>query len=132
MYRLSDYEQVEHEQIVAARVNQLRMFYRVNASLDRVKCSSIHNLYPDIIVMDEKNNVLFIEEVETEGSVTKRERNEQWIRFSELGYPFHLIVPKSKIVKAKKLVEGLTINKLYYYILIKMDVSFRHVINLST
>lgn len=128
MHGVSGYEQVEHEQVVAARVNQLSLFYRVNANLDRLGRACKNDLYPDIIVMDKQNNVLFIEHVETESSVTESARNECWTRYSRLGYPFHLIVPKSKIVKAERLLSGLNINRLYYYIPARIDFSFRKVL----
>jgi hypothetical protein len=128
VYKISGIEQVEHEQVVAARVNQLSLFYRVNANLDSTVSPYKNNLYPDIIVMDKQNNVLFIEHVETESSVTKSARNECWVRYSKLGYPFHLIVPKSKIAKAEQLLSGLNINRLYYYIPARIDFRFRKVL----
>ena len=131
MDRMSVYEQSHHDQIVAGRVKQLSMFYRVNASLDCVKGAFIYDGYPDIIVMDEKNNVLFIEEVEPENSVTKKAKNERWMKFSKLGYSFNLIVPESKLLKAKQLIKNLSVNKLIHYQLTKIDIRFRQVSTLN-
>lgn len=129
MYGVNDYEQIEHEQVVAARVKHHRLFYRVNANLDNASSTYRKDLYPDIIVIDKQNNVLFIEHVVTESLVTESDRNEYWVRYSELGYPFNLIVPKSKIVEARQLLNGLNINRLYYYQPSVIDFRFRQVIN---
>ena len=131
MYGVNDYEQVEHEQVIAARVKQHGLFYRVNANLDNASSGYRKDCYPDIIVIDKKNNVLFIEEVETESSLTENVRNEKWMRYSELGYPFNLIVPKSKIVEARQLLNGLNISRLYYYQAFVIDFRFRKVISLN-
>jgi hypothetical protein len=122
MFSVSDYELTEHQQVILARVNQLRLFYKVHASLVK----HVIDAYPDIIVLDQKNKVLFIEQVATEHSITKRTKDTQWSRFAHLGHPFNLIVPKSKLVQAKELIKELTINKLYYYELIHVDIKFRH------
>ena len=131
MSRVNVYEQTEHEQVVTARAEQLGMFYRVLADPDIIRSSHIYGFYPDIIVIDKKNNVLFIEEVETESSVTEKKRDEHWVHYSELGYPFNLIVPRSQELKARQLIKGLNIRKLYYYILTKVGIKFRQVSNLS-
>jgi len=131
MYRQSIHEPTEHDQVVAARVKQLELLYRVLADPDIIKSDHTKGLYPDIIVMNEKNNVLFIEEVETEGSVTKKVRNERWINYSKLGYSFNLIVPKSQEAKAKQLLNGLNIHKLYYYKHTSIGIRFRQVSNLN-
>ena len=125
---MNAYEQTEHEQIVAARAKQLGMFYRVLADPDVIRSTYSHGIYPDIIVIDRKNNVVFIEEVESESSVTENERNNQWVSYSRLGYPFNLVVPKSKELKAKNLITGLNIHKLYYYKLTTHGIKFRQVI----
>jgi hypothetical protein len=130
MYRQSIHEQIEHDQVVIARVKQLGLFYRVLADPDIIRSEHANGLYPDIIVMDEENNVLFIEEIETENLVTEKSRNERWIKYSKLGYPFNLIVPKSQEAKAKQLANGLNIHKLYYYKLTPLGIRFRQVYNL--
>jgi hypothetical protein len=122
MLNISDYELTEHQQVVIARVNQLRLFYKVHANLVK----HVVDAYPDIIVLDKKNRVLFIEQVATEHSVTQRTKDKEWRHFARLGHPFNLIVPKSKLVRAKELVRELTINKLYYYELLHVDIKFRH------
>jgi hypothetical protein len=125
---MNTYEQTEHEQVIAARSKQLGMFYRVLADPDVIRNTYSHDVYPDIIVIDRKNNVLFIEEVETEGSVTENERYNQWASYSKFIYPFNLIVPRSQELKAKKLIKGLNIHKLYYYELTSIGIKFRQVI----
>ena len=122
MFSVSDYELTEHQQVVLARVNQLRLFYRVHANLVK----HVIDAYPDIIVLDKKNKVLFIEQVATEHSITKSIKDKEWTRFARLGYPFNLIIPKSKIMQVKELIKELTINRLYYYELIHVDIKFRH------
>jgi hypothetical protein len=126
--RVDVYEQTEHEQIVAARAKQLGVFYRVLSDPDIIRNTYSHDMYPDIIVIDRKNNVVFIEEVETESSVTESERNHQWESYSEFGYPFNLIVPKSEEMKAKQLIKNLNVHKLYYYELTSFGIKFRQVI----
>jgi hypothetical protein len=122
MLSISDYELTEHQQVVLARVNQLRLFYKVHANLVK----HVTDAFPDIIVLDKKNKVLFIEQIATEHSVTKNTKDKEWRHFAHLGHPFNLIVPKSKIVQAKRLIRNITINRLYYYELLHIDIKFRH------
>ena len=128
MYSVNEYEQTEHEQVIAARGKQLGVFYRVLADPDVIRNTYSHGVYPDIIVIDRKNNVVFIEEVESESSVTEGERNNRWMSYTALGYPFNLIIPRSQELKAKKLIKGLNIHKLYYYDLTSFGIKFRQVI----
>ena len=132
MYNVSVHEQIEHDQVVAARVKQLELFYRVLADPNITRISQTHGLYPDIIVTDEKSNVLFIEEVETDSSITRKTRNERWLKYSQRGYPLNIIIPESQETKAKKLLNGLNISRLYYYKLTSTGIRFRHVSKLST
>ena len=125
---MNAYERTEHEQIVAARAKQLGVFYRVLADPDVIRNAHLYGLYPDIIVVDRKNNVVFVEEVETESSVTESERNHQWASYSGLGYPFNLIVPKPLESEARQLIKDLNIHKLYYYELTSFGIKFRQVI----
>jgi hypothetical protein len=122
-------EQIDHEQIVMARVKQLEVLYRVLADPDIIKSDHTKGLYPDIIAMDENNNVLFVEHVETERSVTKRSRNEQWARYSNLNFPFNLIVPSTELLKARYLINGLKIHKLYFYKPTRFGIRFYQVHN---
>jgi hypothetical protein len=126
-----DYEQTKHDQIVIARAKQLSLFYRVLADPDIIRSDHTKGLYPDIIVMDKDNTVLFIEQVETESSVTEKARNKRWIKYSKLGYPFNLIVPKPQETKARQLINGLNIHKLYYYKLTPIGIRFRRIYNLN-
>jgi hypothetical protein len=103
----------------------------VLVDLDIIRYEYTIGLYPDIIVMDEKYNVLFVEHVETERSVTKKSRNERWANYSKFGYPFNLIVPKSQKAKARNLINGLNVHKLYYYEQTPIGIRFREVINLT-
>jgi hypothetical protein len=105
----------EHDQVVAARVKQLALLYRVLADPDIIRSDHTKGLFPDIIVMDRDNTVLFVEQVETDGSLIERSRNDQWMRYLKIGYPFNLIVPSSQVLKAKQLTEGIKIHKLYFY-----------------
>ena len=114
--------------MIAARGKQLGVFYRVLADPDVIRSTYSHGVYPDIIVIDRKNNVVFIEEVESESSVTENERNKQWVSYSRLGYPFNLIVPRCKELEARHLIKGLNIHKLYYYELTVVGIKFRQVI----
>jgi hypothetical protein len=131
MYRQSVHERIEHEEVVMARVKQLELLYRVLADPDIIRSEYTKGLYPDIIVMDKNNTVLFIEQVETEGSVTEKARNKRWIKYSKLGYPFNLIVPKPQETKARQLINGLNIHKLYYYKLTPIGIRFRRIYNLN-
>jgi len=129
IHRISNYEQAEHDQVVAARAKQLRLLYRVLADPDIIKSDHTKGLYPDIIVMDEKNNVLFVEHVETERSVTKKSRDEQWARYSRLNFPFNLIVPRTELFKTRHLINGLKIHKLYSYKPTRFGIRFYQVHN---
>jgi hypothetical protein len=131
MYIQNVHEQIEHDQVVAARARQLELMYKVLADPDIIRSEQTKGLYPDIIVIDKNNTVLFIEQVETEGSVTEKARNKRWINYSKLGYPFNLIVPKPQEAKAKQLANGLNIHKLYYYKLTPIGIRFRQVYNLN-
>ena len=124
---MNTYEQTEHEQVIVARSKQLGTFYRVLADPDVIRSTYSHDVYPDIIVIDRKNNVVFIEEVESESSVTDNERNNHWVSYSGLGYPFNLIVPRCKELEARHLIKGLNIHKLYYYELTAIGIKFRQV-----
>ena len=125
---MNAYEQVEYEQVVSARAEQLGLFYRVLADPDIIRSAYKSGLHPDIIVLDKKNNVLFIEQVEPGSSITEKKRDEHWIHYSELGYPFNLIVPKSQESEARQLIKDLNIHKLYYYELTSFGIKFRQVI----
>jgi hypothetical protein len=131
MYRQSVHERIEHEEVVMARVKQLELLYRVLADPDIIRSEYTKGLYPDIIVMDKNNTVLFIEQVETEGSVTEKARNKRWIKYSKLGFPFNLIVPWSQETQTRQLINGLNIHKLYYYKLTPNGIRFRQVYNLN-
>jgi hypothetical protein len=123
-----NYEPDEHDQVVAARVKQLELLYRVLADPDIIRSEDTNGLYPDIIVMDRNNTVLFVEQVETEGSLIERSRNDQWMRYLRLGYPFNLIVPSSQVLKAKQLTEGIKIHKLYFYKLTPSGFGFYQIL----
>jgi hypothetical protein len=125
---MNAYEQTEHEQVIAARAKQLETFYRVLADPDVIRNTYTQGIHPDIIVIDRKNNVVFIEEVESESSVMDNERNNHWVCYSELGYPFNLIVPRCKELEARQLIKDLNIHKLYYYELTAVGIKFRQVI----
>jgi hypothetical protein len=126
---VNNYEQTEHEQVVAARAKQLELFYMVLADPDIIRSDHTKGLFPDIIVMGEKNNVLFVEQVETESSVTKKSRNEQWASYSRLSFPFNLIVPSTELLKARYLINGLKIHKLYFYKPTRFGIRFYQVHN---
>jgi hypothetical protein len=131
MYKQSVHEQIEHEEVVIARVKQLELLYRVLADPDIIRSDHTKGLFPDIIVMDEKNNVLFVEQVETESSVTEKARNKRWINYSKLGYPFNLIIPSTELLKARYLMNGLKINRLYFYKSTPFGIRFYQVHNFS-
>lgn len=125
---MTAYEQIIHDKVVAVRTRQLGLLYRVLPDPDLIRITHKNALYPDIIVID-NNNVLFIEEVATENSITEHERDTRWLGYTKLGYPFNLIVPKSKIVRAEQLIKGFNINKLFSYELNEVDIKFRQLMN---
>ena len=125
---MNAYEQTEHEQVIAARAKQLGAFYRVLADPDVIRNTYTKGIHPDIIVIDRMDRVVYVEEVESESSVTEEERNNRWTSYTALGYSFNLIVPRSQELKAKKLIKGLNIHKLYYYELTSFGIKFRQVI----
>lgn len=126
---MNAYEQTEHDQVVVSRAKQLGLFYRVLADLDVIRSTYTQGIYPDIIVIDRMDRVVYVEEVESESSVTDNERNNHWVYYSGLGYPFNLIVPRCKELEARRLIKGLNIHKLYYYKLTPTGIRFRQVHN---
>jgi hypothetical protein len=126
MYEIND-EQSEHAQVVAARAQQFGLLYNVLTVLDCEDSVHLDGAFPDIIVMNERNTVIFIEEVETETSVTEQTRNDKWLRYAEYGYPLNLIVPKSQVLKARQILDGIDIHHLYFYQLTPIGVKFRQV-----
>jgi hypothetical protein len=126
MCHINDYEKTMHDKIVTARATQLSLFYRVLADPEIARNSPASGVYPDIIVIDKKNRVIF---VETETTVNEESRNDQWIRYSTLKYPFNLIIPCSQILKTKHLIKGLAIHKLFFYLSFPGGIKFYQIHN---
>jgi hypothetical protein len=129
MITVGVFEQIEHDRIVAARTEQLGLLFRVLADPEITKDSSASGLYPDIIVIDDDHKIIYIEEVETESTLTEEVRNEQWTHYSRFGYPFNLIVPSTELLKARYLIKGLKIHKLYFYKSTRFGIRFYQVHN---
>jgi hypothetical protein len=128
MYSVSICEQTEHAQVVAARANEFWLFYNALSDPDTIRSLYSYTPQPDIIVLDRESNILFIEKVQTEKSASAMERDQQWIKYSNLGYSFNVIIPKLQVPKARELVKDLPINRLYYYEFTPMRIRFRHLI----
>lgn len=129
MITVGVFEQIEHDRIVAARTKQLGLLFRVLADPEITKNSPASGLYPDIIVIDDDHKIIYIEEVETESTVIKKSRNEQWAHYSRLRFPFNLIVPSTELLKARYLIKGLKIHKLYFYKPTRFGIRFYQVHN---
>ena len=127
MFNMNSHEQAEHDLVVAARVEQLGLIYEVKTNLNGIKRTDVDELYPDIIVIDKNGEIIFFEEIETESTITKDQRDVKWKRYSALECSFNLIVPESKLVKARHLINGLFFNRLYYYKITPIGIRFRQV-----
>ena len=77
---------------------------------------NVGEFYPDIIIY-RGNEILIIEEIETEDSVNENEFKTQWEHYSKLGAKkFILTVPKEKIHDAIILTKNLSCELWYYEI----------------
>jgi hypothetical protein len=109
MCHINDYEKTMHDKIVTARATQLSLFYRVLADPEIARNSPASGVYPDIIVIDKKNRVIFVEKIETESTVNEESRNDQW--------------------KTKHLIKGLAIHKLFFYLSFPGGIKFYQIHN---
>ena len=127
MFNMNSHEQAEHDLVVAARVEQLGLIYEVKANINGRNMTGVDGLYPDIIVIDKNGEIIYIEEIETESTITENQMDVKWKRYSNLKCSFNLIVPESKLVKARHLINGLFFNRLYYYKITPIGIRFRQV-----
>lgn len=106
----SPQEQDIHDKVVA---DSARSYLKVTTG-ENIKINpadtkdfDIEGKYPDVIIKLPSEEII-IEEVETESTVTE-ESLEKWRDFSTLGHELRILVPLSKIDKARELTSRITI-----------------------
>lgn len=109
MVHRSNEKQSEHDRVVEAsaatwRRNSSRIVYTNPGSFKNYKVNQ--NSYPDVVVTDGSNNIIAVEEVETEDSVIKAEIS-QWGEYAGFGVKFNLIVPIGKVDDALSLTRNI-------------------------
>jgi len=101
-------EQSIHDRVVAVRAKEWRKHYeeyKVYTNPNGEQNYSVgENQYPDIVVLDEADEIVAIEEVETETTLTPEE-GKQWRDYANLGYPLHLFVPIEKQDQALEILK---------------------------
>jgi len=101
-------EQSKHDQVIAARVKEWQNHYptyKIYANPDGEQNYSVgENQYPDIVVLDEADEIVAIEEIETGSSVTLEE-GKQWRDYGQLGYILNLFVPAEKEDRAFEILK---------------------------
>ncbi|MEM3629256.1 MAG: hypothetical protein QXE06_07815 [Candidatus Bathyarchaeia archaeon] len=106
--------QDEHDNVVEYLATIYRNQYpKVYTNPDGQKNTNIkghEDVYPDILVADEQNILIFIEEVETEDTVTEEHAKEQWIPYSKVRTTFYLRVPFGSQNTARNILAKLGIN----------------------
>jgi len=106
-------KQGEHDKVIEYLENTYRKQYpKVYTNPNGEKKMNIkghEDLYPDVLVVNEQNILQFIEEVETEDSVTEEHAKEQWIPYSKVNTSFYLRVPLGSQVNARKILADLKI-----------------------
>ena len=105
------HKQDEHDRVITAleRVYKKRRF-RVYKNPDGEQNTNIKghlDLWPDLIVVDAGKRVRFIEEVETEDSVSEVHAREQWVPYSRIGTDFYLRVPYGSHSRARSILRSL-------------------------
>jgi len=107
MKRTSE-EQSIHDRVIAARAKEWQNYYptyKIYANPDGEQNYSVgENQYPDIIILDEADEIVAIEEIETENSVTLEE-GKQWRDYGQLGYILNLFVPVEKENRALEILK---------------------------
>lgn len=107
-------KQDEHDNVVEYLANIYRNQYpKVYTNPDGQKNTNIkghEDVYPDILVADEQNILIFIEEVETEDTVTEEHAKEQWVPYSKVKTTFYLRVPFGSQNTARNILAKLGVN----------------------
>lgn len=102
-----------HDEVIRQIVEHLnRQNFDVYTNPGQEKNAGINNNYPDV-VMTEKNGltVKFILEVEIAETVTEKEAEHQWKKYSdEIKASFYIVVPSGLIVRAKEYCVKYNIN----------------------
>ena len=132
--------QSEHDRVVRASANTytdagakgFKISINPNGEKNFEIGSDSNNQYPDVCVWkpnspgSNSGTVKVIEEIETEESVNETEA-EQWKNYASLGIEtFRLIVPKSKILTAKQIVEKkkIAVTEIWHYTISNGSISF--------
>lgn len=106
-------KQDEHDKVIdTLYTGYKKQYLKVWKNPNKEKNMSIKehpDLYPDILVANEQNILEFIEEVETEDSVTEAHAKEQWIPYSKVRTTFYIRVPLGSQGKARKILAALKI-----------------------
>jgi hypothetical protein len=105
-------EQRVHDDIISLVEKQYKSEYPyvyVNPNDRKRAAVKRLGIYPDIIVGNEEKKIVFIEEVETEGTVATQDTADQWREFSKGDYQFIIRVPHNLQGKTKEILEDLKI-----------------------
>lgn len=108
----SEKQKIIHDKIIKASANTYKkrrgIWIHVNPGEEKnfAVLSNDEEFYPDLVITDEENNLLIIEEIETDDSVNENEKS-QWIKYASFGIEFRLVVPKSKLTEARNLTLGI-------------------------
>lgn len=113
MVQRKESKQGEHDKVIDILATKYKQKYpKVYTNPNGQKNTSIKehpDIYPDVVVANEQNTLQFIEEVETEDSVTEDHAKEQWIPYSKVRTTFYLRVPLGSQGNARKILQKLKI-----------------------
>lgn len=103
-------KQTEHDKVVTASAatwqNKPGRVVHTNPGGDKNFSVNGDN-YPDVVVVDNQNQLLAVEEIETEESVNQNEA-EQWEKYSGFGVRLNLVVPESHVSEAQRLTSSIS------------------------
>jgi len=118
--------QSEHDMVVIASADTYPSTDRVYTNPNGETNYSIEGQYPDVVVLRATgaSQETIIEEIETEDSVNKTERDQQWRKYASFGCTFHLVVPKSSVAIARVLIQGIDVDLLQWYVIENGQVYF--------
>jgi hypothetical protein len=118
--------QSEHDMVVIASADTYPSTDKVYTNSSGERNYSVDGEYPDVVVLRDHgaSEETIIEEIETEDSVNKTERDQQWRKYASLGCTFHLVVPRSMLSIARDLIQGIDVDLLQWYVVQNGQVYF--------
>jgi hypothetical protein len=118
--------QSEHDMVVIASADTYPFTDKVYTNPNGERNYSVDGVYPDVVVLRDHgpSEGIIIEEIETEESVNKDERDQQWTKYASLGCTFHLVVPRSMLAIVRALIQGINVDLLQWYVIQNGQVYF--------